>query len=145
MISPTRELATQIKEVVDKFMKHDPALSLLSLIGGTNPMQDIANFQSGIQVRMPTTTSCLPAVLHASLRGIALGMEHGGNVVVATPGRLEDIMSRSSSFYCKQLEILVLDEADRLLELGFRNSIDAILARYGHVQKHVCRHVKRHV
>ena len=56
--------------------------------------------------------------------------EDGGNVIVATPGRLEDMLRRVPALpaFCKALELLVLDEADRLLDLGFTASINTILA-----------------
>lgn len=47
-----------------------------------------------------------------------------GNIVVGTPGRLEELFGlKSKDFnmagHCRSLEVLVLDEADRLLEMGF--------------------------
>ena len=55
----------------------------------------------------------------------------GGNIVVATAGRLQDLFSRQSMKInikknFKSLEVLILDEADRLLDLGFRESIEDI-------------------
>ena len=41
--------------------------------------------------------------------------EQGGNVIVGTPGRLLDVIKRSQSMNFKNLEMLILDEADRLL------------------------------
>lgn len=49
--------------------------------------------------------------------------------MVGTPGRLSDIIKRTSSMDLKRLEVLVLDEADRLLEMGFKAELDAIMAR----------------
>ncbi|KNC85309.1 hypothetical protein SARC_02492 [Sphaeroforma arctica JP610] len=53
--------------------------------------------------------------------------EHGAHVVIATPGRMEELMRRSQAMNLKELEILVLDEADRLLDMGFEKSINNIL------------------
>ena len=50
------------------------------------------------------------------------------DLVVATPGRLKDHMDRGSVDLSK-VELLVLDEADRMLDMGFQEEIDAIIAR----------------
>lgn len=56
----------------------------------------------------------------------------GGHILIGTPGRLEDLFSRKKdgldlAAHCRSLEVLVLDEADRLLDMGFEASINAIL------------------
>jgi len=104
IISPTRELATQICEVLDALLKEVPQFSRQLLIGGTSP--------------------------DADLRRLA---EEGGNILVATPGRLHDLLERREASRLqaavKTLEVLVLDEADRLLDLGFERQLNDILAR----------------
>jgi ATP-dependent RNA helicase RhlE len=50
------------------------------------------------------------------------------HIVVATPGRLEDLLDRGA-FNLKQISILVLDEADRMLDMGFKPAVDRIVAR----------------
>jgi superfamily II DNA/RNA helicase len=50
------------------------------------------------------------------------------HIVVATPGRLEDLLQRRA-FSLAQIRILVLDEADRMLDMGFRPPVDRIVAR----------------
>ncbi|KAJ7309753.1 hypothetical protein JRQ81_007818 [Phrynocephalus forsythii] len=103
VITPTRELAIQIDEVICHFRKHFPQFSQCLLIGGKNPMEDIERFKKG-----------------------------GGNILVATPGRLVDMFRRKAEGLdlpsaVKSLEILVLDEADRLLDMGFEASLNTIL------------------
>ncbi|KGL89387.1 ATP-dependent RNA helicase DDX55, partial [Charadrius vociferus] len=103
IITPTRELAIQIDEVLSCFTKHFPRFSQILLIGGRNPMEDVEKFK-----------------------------EHGGNIIVATPGRLEDLFRRKAdgldlASCVKSLDVLVLDEADRLLDMGFEASLNAIL------------------
>uniref|UniRef100_A0ACB8G010 ATP-dependent RNA helicase ddx55 n=2 Tax=Sphaerodactylus townsendi TaxID=933632 RepID=A0ACB8G010_9SAUR len=103
VITPTRELAIQIDEVISHFTKHFPQFSQCLLIGGNNPMEDIKKFK-----------------------------ECGGNILVATPGRLVDMFRRTSDGLdlarsVKSLDILVLDEADRLLDMGFEASLNTIL------------------
>ncbi|XP_020658301.3 ATP-dependent RNA helicase DDX55 [Pogona vitticeps] len=103
VITPTRELATQIDEVISHFRKHFPQFSQCLLIGGKNPMEDIERFKAG-----------------------------GGNILVATPGRLVDMFRRKAegldlASAVKSLDVLVLDEADRLLDMGFEASLNTIL------------------
>ncbi|XP_065274075.1 ATP-dependent RNA helicase DDX55 isoform X2 [Emys orbicularis] len=103
VITPTRELAVQIDEVLSHFTKHFPQFSQILLIGGRNPIEDIEKFK-----------------------------EHGGNIIIATPGRLEDMFRRKAdgldlASCVKSLDVLVLDEADRLLDMGFEASLNTIL------------------
>ncbi|CAH2295785.1 ATP-dependent RNA helicase DDX55 [Pelobates cultripes] len=103
IITPTRELAVQIDEVISYFTKHFPQFSQILLIGGSNPVEDVQKFK-----------------------------EKGGNIIVATPGRLEDMFRRQADgldlVTCvKTLEVLILDEADRLLDMGFEASLNTIL------------------
>uniref|UniRef100_M3XQZ1 ATP-dependent RNA helicase n=1 Tax=Mustela putorius furo TaxID=9669 RepID=M3XQZ1_MUSPF len=103
IITPTRELAIQIDEVLAHFTKHFPQFSQILWIGGRNPGEDVAKFK-----------------------------EQGGNIIVATPGRLEDMFRRKAEGLAlascvRSLDVLVLDEADRLLDMGFEASINTIL------------------
>jgi superfamily II DNA/RNA helicase len=54
---------------------------------------------------------------------------------VGTPGRVLDIFNRNRLLILKELEVLVLDEADTLLDMGFRQSINQVscllLLRFG--------------
>lgn len=54
-------------------------------------------------------------------------LRRGVDVLVATPGRLLDLFSQNAVKF-KQLEVLVLDEADRMLDMGFIHDIRKILA-----------------
>ncbi|KAK1328252.1 hypothetical protein QTO34_011824 [Cnephaeus nilssonii] len=103
IITPTRELAVQIDEVLSHFTKPFPQFSQILWIGGRNPGEDVSRFK-----------------------------EHGGNIIVATPGRLEDMFRRKAegldlASCVRSLDVLVLDEADRLLDMGFEASINSIL------------------
>ena len=52
------------------------------------------------------------------------------HLLVGTPGRLDDVLQRCAGFLdLKTVEVLVLDEADRLLDMGFKAQLDAIMAR----------------
>ena len=50
------------------------------------------------------------------------------HIVVATPGRLEDLLERGA-FNLKQIQLLVLDEADRMLDMGFKPAVDRIVSK----------------
>ncbi|KAI6676136.1 hypothetical protein NL676_036932 [Syzygium grande] len=52
--------------------------------------------------------------------------EEGANLLIGTPGRLYDIMDRMDILDFKNLEILILDEADRLLDMGFQKQITSV-------------------
>jgi superfamily II DNA/RNA helicase len=77
------------------------------------------------------------AVAHA--RALRISTVYGGvgltkqaheakksHIIVATPGRLEDLLERGA-FRLDEIEILVLDEADRMLDMGFRPAVDRIV------------------
>nr|XP_040053338.1 ATP-dependent RNA helicase DDX55 [Gasterosteus aculeatus aculeatus] len=104
VITPTRELALQISEVMALFTSKFPQFTQILLIGGTNPIDDVEKFK-----------------------------ENGANIVIATPGRLEDMFRRKPdgldlASSVRSLDVLVLDEADRLLDMGFEASLNTILA-----------------
>ncbi|XP_013889847.1 ATP-dependent RNA helicase DDX55 [Austrofundulus limnaeus] len=104
VLTPTRELAFQISEVVEKFLRNFPQFTQILLIGGSNPVEDVEKFK-----------------------------DQGGNIVIATPGRLEDMFRRKSdgldlASAVRSLDVLVLDEADKLLDMGFEASLNSILS-----------------
>ena len=96
VLSPTRELAMQIFEVVAKFAKFH-GFTAGAITGGT---------------RMTVERNVVGRL----------------NILVATPGRLLQHMDQVPDFDCSTLQLLVLDEADRILDMGFKESVDAILA-----------------
>ncbi|EDW80818.1 uncharacterized protein Dwil_GK11359 [Drosophila willistoni] len=107
IISPTRELARQISDVLGQFLAHEELdyLNQQLIVGGNSIEEDIA--------MLKRDSPC---------------------ILVSTPGRLEDLFQRKGAAddlnlaaRVKSLEFLVLDEADRLLDLGFKTSINNIL------------------
>ncbi|XP_014672423.1 PREDICTED: ATP-dependent RNA helicase DDX55-like [Priapulus caudatus] len=103
IVTPTRELAQQIDDVLSHFLKFTKELTHIVFVGGGSTEQDITQFA-----------------------------EHGANIITATPGRLEDMFRRKQdgfnlAAHVKSLEVLILDEADRLLGMGFEDSINALL------------------
>jgi ATP-dependent RNA helicase RhlE len=97
VLSPTRELSGQIAESFRAYGRHIRPLAVELAIGGV-PINR--------QVR---------------------GLSHGVEVLVATPGRLLDLVNQRA-LRLDQVEILVLDEADRMLDMGFINDIRKIVA-----------------
>ncbi|MGM0633170.1 MAG: ATP-dependent RNA helicase DbpA [Pseudomonadota bacterium] len=55
-------------------------------------------------------------------------LEHGAHIIVGTPGRVEDHLRRRT-LALDDVNMLVLDEADRMLEMGFQESLEAIFAQ----------------
>eukprot|EP01114_Cavostelium_apophysatum_P011425 TRINITY_DN25670_c0_g1_i1.p1 TRINITY_DN25670_c0_g1~~TRINITY_DN25670_c0_g1_i1.p1 ORF type:complete len:686 (-),score=209.42 TRINITY_DN25670_c0_g1_i1:188-2161(-) len=100
VITPIRELAVQIHGIIKKFLVRIPQFTTQLMIGGENEItEDLDRFR-----------------------------QEGGTIIVATPGRLEYVL-QNEDFNVKALEILVMDEADRLLDMGFAPSINAILEK----------------
>lgn len=98
IIAPTRELAIQIGQAINSYAQYlQPRLKLCTVFGGV---------------------SINPQML--ALRG-------GADIVVATTGRLLDLMAHNA-LKLNVLEILVLDEADKMLGLGFSEELAQILA-----------------
>jgi superfamily II DNA/RNA helicase len=77
----------------------------------------------------------------AAVRGLSVAPVYGGvalekqsrkaaraHILVATPGRLEDLLDRRA-FNLNELRILVIDEADRMLDMGFKPAVDRIVAK----------------
>lgn len=62
------------------------------------------------------------------LRTQSASLEHGAHIIVGTPGRVEEHI-RKGTLILDDLATLVLDEADRMLEMGFQSSLDAIVAQ----------------
>lgn len=96
ILSPTRELAIQIFDVLCKVGKHGHMFAAGLLIGGKS----------------------LDAERQALVRM---------NIVVATPGRMLQHLSQTAAFSVDDLKMLVLDEADRILDMGFQRDVDAII------------------
>src|SRR5271156_6162451 len=49
------------------------------------------------------------------------------NILICTPGRLLQHMDQTSSFHSENIQLLILDEADRILDMGFQSTVDAII------------------
>lgn len=107
IISPTRELATQIGDQAEQLLTYHKGLSCQVMFGGTKMNRDI----NTLNKRLPT-------------------------ILVATPGRLLDHLENTKLSNGKKFghdimrdtPLLVLDEADRLLDMGFKREIQKIMS-----------------
>lgn len=99
VLAPTRELAVQIYEVLHLFSQQHTNLKCTLFIGGTSVADNSMDY-----------------------------LQNGGQVIIGTPGRVLDVAHRCKELCWKKLEVLVLDEADKLLDMGFKESINEILA-----------------
>ena len=106
IVSPTRELASQTHAVLGKFVQHPHLkqhVSSILFVGGCAVSEDESRFY-----------------------------RFGGNIVVSTPGRLIDLLTKSKAIQTsirKNMHYLILDEADQLLEMGFERQISLILSQ----------------
>ncbi|ONK62613.1 uncharacterized protein A4U43_C07F5970 [Asparagus officinalis] len=100
IVSPTRELSSQIYHVAEPFFSTVPNVKTVLLVGGVDIKTDIKRIE-----------------------------EEGANILVGTPGKLYDIMDRVDILDFRSFEILILDEADRLLDMGFQKQITSVISR----------------
>ncbi len=97
IIAPTRELCLQIAGDLADFSKYTPELSVLPVYGGSSIESQIRALRSGVQI------------------------------IVATPGRLIDLINRGV-VKLGDVHTVVLDEADEMLNMGFIDDINQILS-----------------
>ncbi|KAI0647247.1 P-loop containing nucleoside triphosphate hydrolase protein [Trametes meyenii] len=123
VISPTRELATQIHSVFSLFLSSQPILRTDS------PSPEEA---SGSDVQLePEFPPPLLVVSSDSPPSddVRRFLTTGADIVIGTPGRVEEFLlgKGKNVVNVKELEVLVLDEADRLLDLGFQTAVTRII------------------
>ncbi|UNI16788.1 RNA helicase [Purpureocillium takamizusanense] len=95
VISPTRELAVQIFEVLRKIGRYH-SFSAGLVIGGKSLKEEAERLSKM-------------------------------NILVCTPGRMLQHLDQTAGFDADNLQILVLDEADRIMDMGFRSAVDALV------------------
>jgi ATP-dependent RNA helicase DeaD len=96
ILCPTRELAVQVEGEIQKLAKFHRAINSVAIYGGESIDKQIRILKKGVQI------------------------------VVGTPGRIQDHMNRGT-LKLENVGIIVLDEADEMLDMGFRDDIEAIL------------------
>jgi ATP-dependent RNA helicase DeaD len=97
ILAPTRELCLQITDDLTHFARHMDNLNIVPIYGGANILTQIRQIASGAQI------------------------------VVATPGRMLDMLNRRK-VDVSDISWLVLDEADEMLDMGFKDDLNAILS-----------------
>lgn len=97
VLCPTRELCLQIADDLNEYSKYISRLHVLPVYGGSSIESQIRSLKRGV------------------------------HVVVATPGRLLDLMNRKT-VNLNAVHNVIMDEADEMLNMGFSDSINAILA-----------------
>jgi ATP-dependent RNA helicase DeaD len=97
ILAPTRELCLQITGDLKNFAKYLPGLQIVAVYGGADIERQI----------------------HA--------LKKGAQIIVATPGRMNDLLNKRKTIDLSALRTVVLDEADEMLDMGFKEELDAIL------------------
>nr|MBF0222492.1 DEAD/DEAH box helicase [Desulfobulbaceae bacterium] len=98
VLCPTRELCMQVARDLEAFSKYVKGLKVLAIYGGANIEPQIRALRQGVQV------------------------------IVATPGRLNDLINRNV-VDISSVSYAVFDEADEMLQMGFQDELNAILAK----------------
>ena len=98
ILSPTRELCRQITDDLKRYAKYYEGINIVPVYGGAS---------IDAQVRL---------------------LKKGAHIIVATPGRMVDLLNRGAA-NIDSISNLVLDEADEMLNMGFKDELDAILGR----------------
>jgi ATP-dependent RNA helicase DeaD len=96
IVCPTRELCLQIEKEMELFKKYISGINIVAVYGGSSISMQIRDIRRGVQI------------------------------VVATPGRLIDLIERKA-INLEQIQYVVLDEADEMLNMGFQEDIEFIL------------------
>ena len=96
IVCPTRELCLQITNDLETYKKHSKNIYTEAVYGGASIMMQIRNLKKGV------------------------------HIVIATPGRLIDLIERKA-IDLQKVKYVVLDEADEMLNMGFRDDIDFVL------------------
>ncbi|MCD6112817.1 MAG: DEAD/DEAH box helicase [Bacteroidales bacterium] len=96
VLSPTRELCIQITKDLQNYSKHINGLEIVAVYGGAS---------IDLQIR---------------------ALKRGAQIIVATPGRMLDLIKRKAA-NISNIKNVVLDEADEMLNMGFREELDNIL------------------
>ena len=98
VLSPTRELCKQITGDLKNYAKYKTGFAIVDVYGG-----------AGIEMQIKA-------------------LQRNPQIVVATPGRLVDMLERKA-LTLEHINTLILDEADEMLNMGFKDDLDAILAQ----------------
>ena len=110
--------------ILDLIDLDDPRTQALVLTPTRELSQQVSNEVERLAFKSNVTTACL--VGGRPIRQQMKQLEDGAQVVIGTPGRVIDLMGRRL-LKMPDLKIVVMDEADRMLDIGFRPDIEKIL------------------
>ncbi|KAG7134752.1 ATP-dependent rRNA helicase SPB4 like protein [Verticillium longisporum] len=122
IVSPTRELAQQIYNVLMGLIAfHTASSEMLPFLKEDDKRPD-----SAVPIAVP---QLLVGGTTTTQQDLSFFVRHSPNILVSTPGRLVELLA-SPHVHCSQstFDMLVLDEADRILDMGFRQDLQRILS-----------------
>ena len=99
VLAPTRELCLQIARDIKNFARFLPNIDVVAVYGGADMDRQIR------------------------------ALKKGAHIIVATPGRMNDLLNKRKKIDLSALHTAVLDEADEMLNMGFKEELDAILEK----------------
>lgn len=120
----TGKTAAFVLPVLERMDLDDPRTQALILTPTRELSQQVANEAERLAFKHAVTTAC--CVGGRPIRQQIQRLKDGAQIVIGTPGRVIDLMSRQL-LKSSTLRIVVLDEADRMLDIGFRPDIEKIL------------------
>jgi ATP-dependent RNA helicase DeaD len=97
ILAPTRELCLQIARDLKSFSRYLPNINVVAVYGGADMSRQIR------------------------------ALKKGAHIIAATPGRMNDLLNKQKKIDLSALHTVVLDEADEMLNMGFKEELDAIL------------------
>ncbi|MCU0645370.1 MAG: DEAD/DEAH box helicase, partial [bacterium] len=97
ILSPTRELCLQIANDLKNYARYVDDLNIVTVYGGADVARQLK------------------------------ALKKGAHIIVATPGRMHDLLNRRKKIDISEIQTVVLDEADEMLSMGFKEELDAIL------------------
>lgn len=131
LLMANRELAIQIHKVLQSLLAfHEPSAAYIQSVEN-----EAANGEADPQNKFPSSTlKVVPQLLvggsKTPAQDLSTFLKISPNLLISTPGRLLELLS-SPHVHCPQssFEVLVMDEADRLLDLGFKDDLQKLLTR----------------
>ncbi|EIM90127.1 DEAD-domain-containing protein [Stereum hirsutum FP-91666 SS1] len=124
VISPTRELASQIHSIFSLFLSSQPGTE------HPDPDEDVpSTSEPSSSTRLPPPLLLVSSAQSSPVQDVQRFVATGADIIIGTPGRVEEFLlgKGKNAVSTKELEVLILDEADRLLDLGFQQTLTRIL------------------
>src|SRR5262249_23593227 len=122
----TGKTAAFVLPILERIDADRPLVQALVLSPTRELSEQVATECRRLSYTRPVHTAC--CVGGKQIRRQIDALKQGAQIVIGTPGRILDLMSRKL-LSCEGLRVAVLDEADRMLDIGFRPDIEKILRR----------------